>query len=470
MSEALSASLLGALEAALPEPGAILLGEAAKEKATSDWSRMGVPLALVRPSSTAEVSAVLRLCDDARQPVTTWGGKTGLVHGGFADGCVALSLERMNRVEEIDPVGGTVTAEAGCILQVAAEAAEAQGLLLPLDLGARGSATIGGVLSTNAGGNRVIRYGMVRDLVLGLEAVLADGTVVSSMKGFIKNNAGYDLKQLFIGSEGTLGVITRAVLRLRPLPASQDTAFIGVAEFSSLPRLLRRLERGLGGGLSAFEVMWAEFYDLVTSPPAKGRAPLAERYPYYVLAEAQGQNQAKDSERFEAVVMEAYEEGLVADAAIAKSEAERVAMWALRDDVSQTARNWPIFTYDVSLRIGEMEAYVAELRAALGAGWPSKATLTVFGHIGDGNLHLVVGVGARDPATKKAVNDLVYGGVIARGGSISAEHGIGLEKRDYLGKMRSPEEMAVMRRLKQCFDPHDILNPGKVLSVREERA
>jgi FAD/FMN-containing dehydrogenase len=467
MIDVLPAALLDQLNAAVPEPGGVLTGELAKEKATSDWSRMGRPLCVVRPSSTTEVSAVLRLCNEAGVPVTPWGGKTGLVHGGLSDGHVALSLERMAAIEELDAVGGTISVQAGCILQTAAEAAEAQGLLLPMDLGARGSAMIGGVISTNAGGNRVIRYGMARDIVLGLEAVLADGTVVSSMNHLIKNNAGYDLKQLFIGSEGTLGVITRAVIRLKPLPTSQDTAFVGVSAFDDLAKLLRHMDKGLAGALSAFEVMWSEFHDLVTSAPALGRPPLEGRYPYYVLIEAQGQDQDADSERFEAVLMEALEQGFVADAAIAKSQSERNAMWEMRDDISQTARNWPIFTYDVSLRIGDMEGYVAEVRQALTAGWPEKATLTVFGHLGDGNLHLVAGVGARDKETKAAVNAIVYGGVTRRGGSISAEHGIGVEKRDYLDWSRSPEEVALMRLLKRTLDPNNTLNPGKVLGVAD---
>jgi FAD/FMN-containing dehydrogenase len=459
----MSEALIGDLTEALG-PGGVLVGDEAKERAVSNWSRMGTPVALVRPSSTEEVATVLRLCNAAGMPVTAWGGKTGLVHGGFSDGAIALSLERMAAVEEVDAMGGTITVQAGCILETASDAAEAEGFLLPLDLGARGSATIGGVVSTNAGGNRVIRYGMTRDLVLGLEAVLADGTVVSSMNRLIKNNAGYDLKQLFIGSEGTLGIVTRVVLRLKPLPTSQDTAFLGVEDFDQLPTLLRHIERGLAGGLSAFEVMWKEFHDLVTSAPALGRSPLAEPHPYYVLVEAQGADQAADSARFEAVLMEALEAGLISDAAIAKSQAERNAMWALRDDIGQTSRNWPIFTFDVSLPISKMQAYVAEVRQALDAQWPGKATLTVFGHLGDGNLHLVAGVGSRDKPTKQAVEAIVYGGLRERSGSVSAEHGIGLEKRDYLGWSRTPQEVALMRALKATLDPNGILNPGKVLA------
>jgi FAD/FMN-containing dehydrogenase len=456
-------NLLNRLVVALPE-GGVLTGDAAKERAVSSWTRLGTPLALIRPSTTDHVSTVLKLCNDARVPVTAWGGKTGLVNGAISDGAIALSLERMSAVEEIDPVGCTMTVQAGCVLQTAAEAAEAQALQLPLDLGARGSATLGGMISTNAGGNRVIRYGMTRNLVLGLEAVLADGTVVSSLNRLLKNNAGYDVKQLFIGSEGTLGIVTRAVLRLMPLPTSQDTAFLGVDSFDKLPEFLRHMERGLAGGLSAFEVMWKEFHDLVTTPPARGRPPLSGSHPYYVLVEAEGGNQAKDSARFEAVLMKALAAGLVSDAAIAKSQAERNAMWELRDDVAQTARNGPIFTFDISLGIAQMQDYVAEVRAALKARWGEKSSLVVVGHLGDGNLHLVVGVGARDKMTRKVVEGMVYGPLCDRGGSVSAEHGIGLEKRDYLSWCRGPEEIAVMRALKAAFDPNNILNPGKVLA------
>jgi len=446
-------------------PGGLLVGQDAAEKAVSSWSRMGKPLAVARPTSAAEVASILRLCGDAGISVSPWGGKTGLVHGGQADGAVAISLERMTEIEEIDVTGATVTVQAGCILQTVCEAVEAQGLSLPIDLGARGSATIGGILATNAGGNRVIRHGMARDSVLGLEVVLADGTILSSMNHLIKNNAGYDLKQLFIGSEGTLGVITRAVLRLRPKPVSHDTAFIGCDSFAQLPRLLRHLEAGLGGSLSAFEVMWPEFLELVTTAPALGRSPLEGRHPYYVLIEAQGADPHRDAERFEAVLSEALDTGLMSDTAIAQSQSQRNAMWELRDDISQTARNWPIFTFDVSLRITEMESYVAEVRAALRAKWRETATLTVFGHLGDGNLHLVVGVGSRTHETKHAVEHIVYGGIRDRNGSVSAEHGIGLEKRAYLAWSRSPEEILLMRRIKTLLDPRGILNPGKVLAT-----
>ena len=444
-------------------PSAVFTGEAALEKAQGAWMRLGTPRVVVYPASTEEVSSVLRIAHAHGAAVTPWGGRTGLAGGAQADGAIALSLERMNRIEEIDTASATMTVQAGCILQVACEAAEAEGLLLPLDLGARGSATIGGNISTNAGGNRVVRYGMMRDMVLGLEAVLADGTVVASMNRLMKNNTGYDLKQLFIGSEGTLGVVTRAVLRLRSAPTSQNTAFVATDTFEQIPRLLRSLDRGLGGGLSAFEVMWPTFYHLVTTPPANGAPPLPQGYPYYVLVEALGGDEAADAERFERVLGQALEDGLIVDAVIAKSGAERARMWALRDDVGQVNRNGPAVTFDVSLRIADMPAYVAEVDGKLRARWP-KVDNYVFGHLGDGNLHLLVWTGEKGPENKKAVEDIVYGPLQAIGGSVSAEHGIGLHKKAYLALSRNPGEIALMKALKQSLDPKGVLNPGKIFS------
>lgn len=441
-------------------PGGLLTGADAAQAAQSLWTRLGEPVAIARPRSTEEVSAVLKAAHAAGVPVVPWGGRTGLVDGCFATGAIAVHMDRMNRIEEIDRQGSTMTVQAGCVLQTACEAAEAEGLFLPLDLGARGSATIGGVVSTNAGGNRVLRFGMTRDMVLGLEAVLADGTVVSALNPLIKNNTGFDLKQLFVGSEGCLGVVTRVVLRLRPQPTSQDAAFLATDAFDNLPKLLRLFERELPGALSAFEVMWPEFYELVTTEPAKGRPILPHGSPFYVLTETLGADQEEDSRRMERALEKAMEAGLVTDAVIAKSKAERDRMWALRDDVAQVARNGPVFTFDVSLRISQMQGYLADLKADLLGRWPA-ATMVVFGHLGDGNLHVIVGVG--DRSARNAVEDLVYGHLQKIGGSVSAEHGIGLQKREYLACSRSPDEIALMGRLKALLDPNNILNPGKVL-------
>jgi FAD/FMN-containing dehydrogenase len=446
-------------------PGGVIEGADVADLAKGPWTRLGVPSAILRPRSTEEVSQILKAAHRAGAAVVPWGGRTGLVDGAYAQGAIALSLERMNAIEEIDPVAATMRVQAGCVLQTACEAADGQGLLLPLDLGARGSATIGGNISTNAGGNRVLRWGMMRDMVLGLEAVLADGTIVSAMNGLMKNNTGYDLKQLFIGSEGTLGVVTRAVLRLRAKPASHSVAFLAVDGFERLAPLLRRLERGLGGSLSAFEVMWPDFYELVTTAPAKGRPVLPYGRAFYVLVEAMGGDPEADVARFEQVLGQALEDGDIADAVIAQSGAERASIWSLRDDVGQTQRNAPIVTFDVSLKIADMPPYVEAVRAALVGRWGEAVTLMVFGHLGDGNLHLIVGVGDRSREARHAVESIVYDPLQAIGGSISAEHGIGLQKREFLPLSRSPEELALMRVLKRALDPKGVLNPGKVVEV-----
>lgn len=451
-------------------PENVLQGEAALQaRETAETHglspRLGAPLAVLRPRSTAEVARILTLANAAGQAIVPWGGCTGLVDGAYAEGALALSLERLCAIEEIDDTNRVMRVQAGCILQTACEAADAHDLLLPLDLGARGSATIGGTISTNAGGNHVLRWGMTRDLVLGLEAVLADGTVINTLNTLIKNNAGYDLKQLFIGSEGTLGVVTRAVLRLRSKPVSENVALLAVDAFENLPKTLRRLERELGGALSSFEVMWDEFYRLVTRPPAAGRPVLPPGHPFYVLIEARGASLRADADTFEAVLAGALEAGEVSDAVIAKSDAERKAIWGLRDDVAQVTRDGPVCAFDVSLKINDMPGYLDEVRQALTARW-RDSRLVVFGHLGDGNLHLMASVGEDSPQARHAVEESVYGPLRTRpGSSISGEHGIGLQKRDYLSCSRTAEEIALMRSLKRALDPRNILNPGKVLAA-----
>lgn len=418
---------------------------------------------LVRPRNTGEVAAVMKLAHAARQPVVTHGGRTGLVHGADTrPGDLILSLERMNGIEELDPVQRIAVVQAGVALQALQEAAEAHDLMFPLDLGARGTATIGGNVATNAGGNRVIRYGMTRAMVLGLEAVLADGTVVSSLNRMIKNNAAYDLKQLFIGSEGTLGVVTRVVLRLFERPRSQDVALVAIDGFSQLTGFLKHMDRALGGGLSAFEVMWREFYVSVTTPPAKAAPPLAQTYPYYVLVEAQGADAERDAARFAEALEAALEAGLIVDAAVAQSERERGALWGLRDDVGQMMQYGLPFIFDVSLPIAAMETYIAGVRSALASRWPDHRCW-VFGHVGDGNLHLVICAGDAAGSARTEVERSVYTPLAAISGSVSAEHGIGLEKKSYLELSRNPAEIALMQTLKRTLDPHGILNPGKVI-------
>jgi FAD/FMN-containing dehydrogenase len=419
-------------------------------------------LAIVRPANTEQVSRVLAACNAAGQPVVPMGGLTGLVRGCVAGaGEIGLSLERMHRIEKVDAVGRTMTVEAGVPLQAVQDEAEKHGLLYPVDFGARGSAHIGGSVATNAGGNGVIRYGMTRDSVLGLEAVLSDGTVISSMNRMIKNNAAYDVKQLFIGTEGTLGVVTRLVLRLREAPRSTQTALVACTKFSDVTKLLKHMDASLGGSLSAFEVMWNEFFRLVTTPPAKGTAPIPQDFPYYVLIESSGGDETRDQAQFEESLGAAIESGLVADAAVATSKAQRDAIWGLRDDVEQFFRMGMPVTFDISLPVGEMEDYVADAMRRLEQEWPAYRRF-VFGHLGDGNLHIIV-AGPPSREARHGIERCVYEPLADRSGSVSAEHGIGLEKQPWLSLSRGPAELALMKQIKRALDPKGILNPGRVL-------
>ncbi len=457
------ADLLQALQRELG-PGALIVGDEVTTRGTG-WGRDEPCLAraVVRPASTEEVSAVLRLCHAADQPVVVQGGLTGLVEGAVPTSEeLALSLERLTDIEEVDVLGRTMTVQAGVPLQTIQERARQSDLFFPLDMGARGSCTIGGNVSTNAGGNRVIRYGMARALILGLEVVLADGTILSSLNHMIKNNAAYDLKHLFIGSEGTLGIVTRVVLRLWPAPRSHDAALLAVPDLAAVTRLLSAVDAGLGGALSAFEVLWEEFYQLVTTPPAKGQPILPQGSPYYVLVDTLGADPQADAARFERVLGDCQEQGLITDAAVASSVPEREALWALRDDVEQLFQLNPVFVFDVSLAIRDMEGYVQEVRDGLARAWPDHRCV-VFGHLGDGNLHLAVTVGDGSNEAKRKVEQLVYAPLQPRHGSVSAEHGIGLEKQPYLRLSRTPEEIALMRTLKNALDPKAILNRGRVL-------
>jgi len=451
------------------DAAAVVSGAALHERSAGVW---GMPSGLqgrvlVRPADTAGVAATLALCHELRQPVVVHGGLTGVVRGtqATADDLI-LSLERLTAIEAIDPVGRTLTAQAGVTLQAAQNAAAEHGLMFPLDLGARGTATLGGNAATNAGGNRVLRYGMARDLILGLEAVLADGTVLSSLNRMIKNNAGYDLKQLFIGTEGTLGVVTRLVVRLVQQPVSQDTGFAAVAGFDQLAAFLGFMDSALSGRLSAFEVLWRDFYRFLIEPPPSGAVPLDAGHPYYVLVESLGGDPQRDGARFEEAMGEALRRGLLVDAVVAQSQRERDAMWAIRDDVERLLSLQPIFLFDVSLPIGDMERYVEQVDSDLREQWPDRQ-IYVFGHLGDGNLHLAVCAGPKDGAARRAVETIIYEPLQQLGGSVSAEHGIGLEKKPWLSLCRSDAEISLMRALKRTLDPRGILNPGKVFGVPE---
>ena len=445
--------------------GGVLTGTDVSSRASGIWRPQGIEAqAIVRPRNTEQVSRILAICNAAGQSVVAHGGLTGLVEGAVtAPADVALSLERMNAIEEVNAFERTMTVQSGVVLEAVQDAADEVGLMYPLDIGGRGSCTVGGNIATNAGGNRVIRYGMTRDMVLGVEAVLADGTVVSSMNRMIKNNAGYDVKQLFIGSEGCLGVVTRAVLRLREKPRSQETMLVAATSFDNIVELLKTMDAKLGGTLSAFEVLWNNFYRLVTTPPAAQKPPLSQEYPYYALIEAMGGDPANDHERIEQAFSEAYDAGLIADAVIANNEAQRRELWAIRDDVEQVNQYEPMFIFDVSLRISKMESYVAEVNRRLEETFGEYVNFT-FGHIGDGNIHFGTSAGNGEDATD-GVKRAVYEPLEAIGGSVSAEHGVGLDKKKYLKLSRNDAEIALMQTLKKALDPKGILNPGKVFDL-----
>jgi FAD/FMN-containing dehydrogenase len=420
----------------------VLIGADVPERNRNDWSTQAptTPLAVIRPLDAAGVSAALRACREAGVPVVPQGGLTGLCGGARPeDGWVALSMERMVGVEEIDGDSATMTVRAGTPLEAVQRAASDAGFYFALDLGARGSCAIGGNLSTNAGGNRVIRYGMARELVLGLEWVLPDGTIVTSLNKMLKNNAGYDLKQLFIGSEGTLGVITRIVLRLHPQPGCTMSALVALPDYPAVVRLLSAARRGLGPLLSAFEVMWPDYWHVVTERVGV-RPPVSGGHGLYVLVEAQGMDEAVDAPRFQAWLERFAEGGDIADAAVAQSVADTQSFWALRD------------------------AFATQCKAALLAQIPGCQSV-YYGHIGDGNVHLVAWVEGLSitEQPKKRMDEVIYGTVRDFKGSISAEHGIGTAKKPYLSYARSAEEIALMRTLKAALDPLNLLNPGKVI-------
>jgi FAD/FMN-containing dehydrogenase len=460
----MAADIINALRQELGDDQ-VLVGDAIGGKHAVDFSgeHACAPLALVRPATTAELAAILRACSAQGQPVVVQGGLTGLSGGATPQaGEIAISLERMSGIEEIDRESMTATVKAGTPLQILQQAAADAGYLFPLDLGARGSCTIGGNIATNAGGNQVIRFGMMRNLVLGLEAVLADGTIVSSMNKMLKNNAGYDLKQLFIGTEGTLGIVTRAVLRLYPKLPAKTTALCALDGFDSAVRLLQQLQSQLTGALSAFEAMWAAYFHYVVDHVDGARSPFAGTHPLYVLVETEGADDASDRERLESALAAALESGTILNAALAQSVRERETFWTIRDGIGEITRLLqPCLSFDVSMPISEMPAFLAHVDAELSAEFGDVRNL-IFGHIGDNNLHLAIGTGRE--ADLPRLSEIVYTATGRHQGSVSAEHGVGTLRRDYLHHSRNPEELALMKRLKTALDPQGILNPGRVVA------
>lgn len=448
------------------KPEQVLTEAALNDRYYHIW-QMDKPLnvkALLLPESTTQVASIMALCHANDQPIIVFGGLTNLVGSTEPFGNeVIISMERMNTIEAPDKQSRTVTVEAGAILEHVQQAAQDEGLLFPLNYGAKGSAQIGGAISTNAGGLQVLRYGMTRHLVLGLEVVLADGTVLSSLKKIIKDNSAYDLKQLFIGSEGTLGIVTKAVLKLVEQPQSRVSAFVGINDFDKVVSFMRYMDQGLAGTLSSYELIWKDTYITLVNDASVDRAPLPNTYNYYVLLDGLGSHQEQDEIRLEQLLETALEDDLILDAAPAYTTTDLNRMWHIRENVDALVAVCDYDQhFDISLPINAIgqtiDAISKQLHTVEGI-----THVFPFGHVGDGNIHFIIGKVNDSDALRLQINDIVYQPVKPLGGSVSAEHGIGLHKKAYLNLSRSTTEIALMQQLKNTLDPKHLLNRGKVL-------
>ncbi len=467
-----AAPLLATLKAIVGEAN-VLTSDADVAPYVTDWRGRyrGSARAVVRPSTTADVAAVVRCCAEHGAPVVPQGGNTGLCGGATPredSGDVVVSLSRLTRVRALDAGNATLTVEAGMALARVQQAADDAGLLFPLSLAAEGSCTIGGNLATNAGGTAVLRYGNARELVLGLEVVLADGRVWDGLKGLRKDNTGYDIKQLFLGSEGTLGIITAAVLKLFPKPRTSATALAALADVDAAIALLGRLREALGDRLTGFELISGECIALTRKQFPALPDPLPG-YPWYALAQAD--DPAADSPlavQMEAALAAAVEQHVAADAAIAQSAAQAAELWALREHIPEAQRlEGANIKHDISLPVSRIPAFLADAQIALGSALRG-VRYVVFGHLGDGNLHYNLSAPPGTPAAAflgeaARANRIVYDLVARLGGSFSAEHGIGQMKRSELLRYKSAVEVELMQRIKRALDPDALLNPGKVV-------
>ncbi|WP_298720226.1 FAD-binding oxidoreductase [uncultured Ferrovibrio sp.] len=454
----------------------VLTADADQQAYVVDWMKKyrGRALAVVRPGSTEEVASVLRFCSQQGVAVIPQGGNTGMAGGATPDmsgGQVILSLTRMNRIREIDPVGNTITADAGCVLATIQQAACEVGRFFPLSLGAEGSCTIGGNLATNAGGIAVLRYGNARELTLGLEVVLADGRIWDGLQALRKDNTGYDLRDLFIGSEGTLGVITGAVLKLYAAPSARATAMVALPNREAALELFTRLRSRAGDRLTAFEFMTRACVDLVLAHVAGAVSPFAAVPPAIVLMELSDTDAKADiASLLEEVLTESMEAGIATDAVVAQSSEQTKALWRIREGISEAqVRAGKTIKHDIALPIGRLAAFMDECEQAIEAVYPGLQFL-VFGHLGDGNLHYNLQRAAHMDdgafyALTGPLNAIVHDLVHRYRGSISAEHGIGQLRRDELPRYKSDVALQMMRDLKRLFDPAGILNPGKLLQT-----
>ena len=439
----------------------------------TDWrgQKTGASPLLLLPRDTETLARIVRVANETGTPLVPQGGNTGLVGAGIpeADGAAILvSMERMNRIRALDAPGFTVVAEAGVILETLHKAAADADCMFPLSLGAKGSATVGGLISTNAGGTQVLRYGNMRAQVIGLEAVLPDGSILDQLTPLRKDNTGYDIKQLLIGAEGTLGFVTAASLRLVPAPREVATAFVALADPHAALTLLGRLKVATGDNLDSFEILPRHALELVLRHIPGTRDPLSAEYPWYALVEATSA-MAGDTQRqaLETALSAALEDGLVVDAALAESRAQSLDFWRLREDIAEAERiDGPSVKHDVSVPVSDMPRFMEEATRIIEADWPGTQVMA-FGHLGDGNVHYNVKTPEPGPrpelmARRYELSEQVYDIVARYGGSISAEHGIGTSKAKTLARLGNPAKLAAMRAVKAALDPNGILNPGKI--------
>ncbi|HEX9433304.1 MAG TPA: FAD-binding oxidoreductase [Burkholderiales bacterium] len=431
----------------------------------TDWRRQysGIAEAVVRPASTAEVARVVALAAEHGVAIVPQGGNTGLSGGSVPTGKrreIVLALGRMNRVRELDRLNDTITVEAGCVLANVQRAADEVGRLFPLSLAAEGSCQIGGNLSTNAGGINVLRYGTAREQVLGLEVVLPDGRVWNGLRGLRKDNTGYDLKQVFIGAEGTLGIITAAVLRLHPKPSASVTAWIALERPGAAVELLALLHERLGDRLNAYELLSRSCVEAVLEFAPGTQDPLAAAHPWYVLFEAaESGEEAALRERIEKLLVDCAERGAIIDAALAQSGEQARALWRIRETVPEA--QFTNVKHDIAVPVSRTADFIERAGPKLAARFP-QVRVYAFGHVGDGNIHYNVGPESL-VAEREAVNRIVYDTVAELGGSISAEHGLGQLKRDEIRRHKPAIEFELMRALKNALDPEGLMNPGKLL-------
>lgn len=431
----------------------------------TDWTGKysGAPGVVLRPASTQEVSQILALANARKQSVTPVSGHTGLVGGTYAPGGVLVSLERMNTIHDINEGTRTAVVDAGVVLASLHDAADANGLIFPLTFGAKGSAMIGGVMSTNAGGSNVLRYGNTRDLVLGLEAVLADGRVVNLMSALHKDNSGLNLRQLLVGSEGTLGIITKAVLKLHPKPRSCGTAMVAVASLEDGLDLLNRLRDATGGAVEAFEYMPRHFIDVHMARTDNAREPFDDKHEVNILVEVATTTAADITEVLQQILAGMMEGGAVRDAVIAQNEGQRREMWARREAAAElTFWRQPIVDTDVALPLDLVPQFLSDVGAAV-ADLDAQAQPFYISHLGDGNVHYSVYPSRDDEVLKDQIVGAIEDVVERLGGSFSAEHGVGLSKLNTMRRRKDPVALDMMRKIKAALDPNGILNPGKMI-------